>query len=785
MEQRSLPTENIGMNICRMRIDKPLLSNPSLSSQLFRISAEALWSDNSVKISIYSINDKGVKTLTHVNCVVQITAARTWGNDWKRNAYLILSRIKQLRQSVEHGDAHRLKRRLVYRLFANIVEYSPDYQGMDEVVMDTSELEAVSTVRFQVDERGFYFNPQWIDSLGGVAGFIMNGNESPHPQAEVFINHGWDEFKMISTFEVGKSYHAYNRMQLVEGTLYAGDTYIFDGDKIVALIEGIKVRGFHPLRMSKHPNIFKFLGVPRRVLDGLRPPGNSSQSKPAQQKPETKPNTRTEAKSRSTREPPPLPSPNGGIWLSMLAILAEEVGVGVGELKPEIEFVELGLDSLLSLTITGRFSDELNLDLPSSVFVDCPTVKEFQQAHGQEASPLSSPAGTETSSVVGAHTGTSTPETSFGSDDDEPLDFVHTLKSTISEETGTKMEELLPSSRLDELGVDSLLALTMMGRLSELFETELPSSLFADNETLAEVEAAVASVLGISLKPAQSTVLEGGKVEDSVVRNAPHATSILLQGPANSAKSAIFLFPDGSGSASSYASMARIDPKVAVWGLNCPWRTSPEEMARSGCDLIQLSAKYLMEMRRRQPKGPYSVGGWSAGGICAFEAARQLVEAGEVVEHLLLIDSPNPIGLQNPPARMYDFFQELGIFGSGQKVPQWLRLHFDAFISMLDNYKATPWSDSLGKAPETLIVYAKDGVCKDPKGPRPEIRPDDPREMIWLLNNRTDFSADGWASLIGRDRVSIEVLEEVNHFSMMDKGPQMDKMGKYIRKALV
>ncbi|RMJ14368.1 hypothetical protein CDV36_005974 [Fusarium kuroshium] len=769
MEKRSLSTKTAGMDITKMQIQKSLVLNPDLSSQLFRVSAAATWSTSSIKFSIYSVNDQGVKTVDHATCTVNISPAKIWTSEWKRNAYLIQSRIEGLRKSVEHGEAHRMKRAIVYRLFANIVEYDPEYQGMREVILNSEDLEAVSTVKFEVDDQGFYFNPKWMDSLGGIAGFIMNGNDSPHPKAEVFINHGWDGFKCISRLQYGKTYHSYNRMQLREGTLYAGDTYIFDGDEIVAVIEQIQ-----------------FLGVPRRALDALRPTTKSGQRTAASSRSATQavPTPKLVEKKLFPPSIPPQAAPSsGGVWSGILGIISEEVGVAIGDLKPDTEFAELGLDSLLSLTITGRIRDELDLDLPSTIFAECPSVQDLRQAHGADAPPSS----TVTDLSDEEKSGTSTPETSLASEP-EALDHVHILRSTISEETGIKLQELSPSTRLDEIGIDSLLALTTMGRLSEIFEVELPSSLFADNETLLEVEKAIATALGLDTKPTRATApepLPHSSTSDPVVRDAPHATSILLQGPASSATTTVFMFPDGSGSASSYATLARIDPRVAVYGLNCPWRTTPQDMARSGCTLVQLSAKFLTEIRRRQPKGPYNLGGWSAGGICAFEAARQLVAAGDTVENLILIDSPNPIGLQNPPARMYDFFQQLGIFGSGGNVPKWLRLHFDAFIGMLDGYEPVPWSKSLGEAPKTLMLYAKDGVCSDPDGPKPEIRPDDPREMIWLLNDRTDFSADGWASLLGRSRITVEVLKGVHHFSMMDAGPQMDKMGEHIRKAIL
>lgn len=237
-----MSSEDMGLDVCRMQIQKPLVLNPNLTSQLFRVSAVANWTENLVKVAIFSVNAKGSKIIDHATCAVELVPAQTWTKEWSRTAYLVRSRIKALRRAVKDGDSHHMKQDIVYRLFANIVEYSPEYQGMREVIMDSQELEAVSTVKFQVDEQGFYFNPQWMDSVGGVAGFIMNGNDSPHPKAEVFINHGWSNMKCTTKLEKGKSYHCYNRMQLLEGALYTGDTYIFDGAEIIGIIEQIKVR---------------------------------------------------------------------------------------------------------------------------------------------------------------------------------------------------------------------------------------------------------------------------------------------------------------------------------------------------------------------------------------------------------------------------------------------------------------------------------------------------------------------------------------------------------------
>ncbi|WP_249200274.1 type I polyketide synthase [Thetidibacter halocola] len=51
---------------------------------------------------------------------------------------------------------------------------------------------------------------------------------------------------------------------------------------------------------------------------------------------------------------------------------------------------------------------------------------------------------------------------------------------------------------------------------------------------------------------------------------------------------------------------------------------------------------YISEIRQVQPHGPYMVGGFSGGGITAWEIARQLEAVGEVVSFVVLLDTPLP-----------------------------------------------------------------------------------------------------------------------------------------------
>lgn len=472
----------------------------------------------------------------------------------------------------------------------------------------------------------------------------------------------------------------------------------------------------------------------------------------------------------------------------------------------DTEFNDLGVDSLLSLTIVSRLQDEAGIDIPSSAFLDYPTIKALiSYVGGDEAavaeptqSPLvSSGASTPPSSSEEDEESSLTDASSIDSDISKPgTDIMIMIRKTISEETGTALEDVFSGLPLADLGVDSLLGLTIMGNLSEQLDTPLPAGLFTDNETLGDIEAALCEV-GLITKSKKAALAKGVRKNAIPAQSAetkpsfgatdidrlvapPHATSVLLQGSSKTANTMLFLFPDGAGSATSYYALPNISPNVVVYGLNCPWLKRPQDLK---CSLEQYVAKFVAEVLRRQPCGPYNFGGASAGGILAYEAAQQLERVGEKVAKLIMLDTPDPVGLENPNQRMYDFLDSMGMFGMGDKqAPKWLRPHFDAFLVMLDAYNVKKFSGP--SPPATHIIYARDGMCKHESDPRPEIRPDDPREMLWLLNNRTDFSGAGWNTLLGKENLHITALDNVNHYTILQPGPTIKELSALVARAL-
>jgi naphtho-gamma-pyrone polyketide synthase len=176
---------------------------------------------------------------------------------------LINRQIATLQNGVNHGKSHKIKRGMAYKLFGAVVRYDQAYQGMQEVVLDSEMLEATAQVKFQTTEENGNFNvgPYWIDSLGHVAGFIMNANENTDPSLQVFVNHGWDRMRCTKAFSPERTYQVYNRMQNIGGTLHSGDTYILEDANVIAVFEGVKVSCTSP-----SPNIILTVNSSKECL---------------------------------------------------------------------------------------------------------------------------------------------------------------------------------------------------------------------------------------------------------------------------------------------------------------------------------------------------------------------------------------------------------------------------------------------------------------------------------------------------------------------------------------
>ncbi len=81
----------------------------------------------------------------------------------------------------------------------------------------------------------------------------------------------------------------------------------------------------------------------------------------------------------------------------------------------------------------------------------------------------------------------------------------------------------------------------------------------------------------------------------------------------------------------------------------CPDR--PDGRFDPACTVEDLARGLMASVRASQPSGPYVIAGYSIGGLVAYELARQLIEAGESVAWLGMLDSASSTVLGQRPSR--------------------------------------------------------------------------------------------------------------------------------------
>ena len=276
--------------------------------------------------------------------------------------------------------------------------------------------------------------------------------------------------------------------------------------------------------------------------------------------------------------------------------------------------------------------------------------------------------------------------------------------SIIAEEVGIPRDELSGPTEFAELAVDDFLARNILSRIFEETKLDLPSTTF-DIYPTAE---SLYSHLSTSSKPATHPKNIPSKPSPKPASQAP--LSLVLQGQPTSSKKILFLLPDGSGSGMAYALLPRIDPETCLIALNSPFLHSPKEASFT---VEGIAASWAEEIKRRQPKGRFFLGGWSAGGYYAFEVAKILLGSGRSVEKLILIDSPCRLVYEELPMEVVRYLASNNLMGNWgtKEPPTWMINHFDMSIKAISTYKPTPMQSS--DLLDVRIIWAKEGVLQE------------------------------------------------------------------------
>ncbi len=164
-----------------------------------------------------------------------------------------------------------------------------------------------------------------------------------------------------------------------------------------------------------------------------------------------------------------------------------------------------------------------------------------------------------------------------------------------------------------DLGGHSLLAVTLTAKIQQHFDRQISLAALFQGGTIEELAVMLAA------QPDTS-------ISSTIIPLQPHGT-----------KPPFFCVHPGGGTVLAYLDLAQsIDPDRPFYGLESLELSESQQLLNT---VEAMAAHYIAAMQTVQPQGPYAIGGWSLGGLVAFEMAQQLQAQGQELSCLALLDT--------------------------------------------------------------------------------------------------------------------------------------------------
>lgn len=211
--------------------------------------------------------------------------------------------------------------------------------------------------------------------------------------------------------------------------------------------------------------------------------------------------------------------------------------------------------------------------------------------------------------------------------------------------TALGLPEISVDQNFFELGGSSLQAAMLTAKLSEDLGLHVPTSLLFDLADISQVaqrlvqlyEVQIAERFGMASVTAYATCSHAsGYVNHALGGLHPLLAPLKTDGT----RTPMFLVHPPGGIVLCYRELAnRLAADQRLYAIRSRGLHGHEQLPGS---IEEAAADYLRAVQSIQPHGPYLFGGWSLGGIFAYEMAQQAMAMGETVERLILIDTTVP-----------------------------------------------------------------------------------------------------------------------------------------------
>ncbi|KAH7038405.1 putative polyketide synthase [Microdochium trichocladiopsis] len=393
--------------------------------------------------------------------------------------------------------------RVIYKAFAEVVEYDEQYRGVAKLV--AKGLASAGRVAKEPSTAS-WFDAHLSDTFCQVGGIFLNCMTDRSP-GDIFICRGLERWMRSATLQQNRR-SSYDVLALHDGSTESGsfltDVFVFDPETGV-LVEAIL--GLNFVRVQKQAiakTLVRLTGSSAAITQASTAMVASAKPKPpavpaASLVPVISGATTVASPKRTATR---RREPDDELLDSLKAVVSELAGVQVAEIQRDSLLADLGVDSLMGMELVReleiRFQCTLSLDDASGVtdmgqlvdFVrpvarlsssEGPAETHRDHDHGYTDSDESQDEARATSR--GSITITPA-ETEIGS---RGVDIVNMLAGLV----GVEATEVSPGTVLCELGVDSLMSMELRAALNAECGVNLDDQVAVEGMTVSELDALV------------------------------------------------------------------------------------------------------------------------------------------------------------------------------------------------------------------------------------------------------------------------------------------------------
>lgn len=203
------------------------------------------------------------------------------------------------------------------------------------------------------------------------------------------------------------------------------------------------------------------------------------------------------------------------------------------------------------------------------------------------------------------------------------------------------IEEVGVCDNFFDLGGHSLIAVRLFAMIKKAYRIEFPISVLFEAPTIETCAALIIQQIGEQTETAPDMSNENGQQQEATAPESRYTHIVPMHQAGDSQKAPFFLVAGMYGNVLNLRHLAHlIGADRPFYGLQA--RGLFGDVAPHD-DLKEAARDYLAELRQVQPHGPYMIGGFSGGGLTAYEMAHQLREAGEEVSLVVMLDTPLPV----------------------------------------------------------------------------------------------------------------------------------------------